>query len=201
MAANPGAHARRDGPGCRQRQGLLRTEHPPPFGEAEEVAAAVRCENRNDQGPRRRDSGPRLPTPSLRGRYRCWSIFHGGGWVIGGLDTHDGTCRLLLCREADCVVVSVGYRLAPGVIAIRQLQRIAIRRRSGRPRTPPKSVSDASRIAVGGDSAGGNLAAAVALMARDRGAPSLAFQLLIYPVTDADFTRGLPTSITPRAIS
>lgn len=109
--------------------------------------------------------------------------FHGGGWVIGGLDTHDVPCRELANR-AGCVVVSVDYRLAP---------------ESRFPAAPEDCYAatrwvadnaasiggDPGCLAIGGDSAGGNLAAVVALMARDRGGPSIVHQLLIYPVTDA----------------
>jgi acetyl esterase len=108
--------------------------------------------------------------------------FHGGGWVFGDLDTHDGICRLI-ANGARCAVISVDYRLAPE-------------------HKFPASVEDAvaatewiaahgatlgidpSRLGVGGDSAGGNLAAVVALTARDRGGPRLRLQLLLYPATD-----------------
>ncbi len=130
----------------------------------------------------------RVYRPEVEGTLPALVYFHGGGWVIGGLDTHDGTCRLL-SRDAGCVVVSVDYRLAPEhrypaaaddcYAATRWVSEHAA-----------EIGANPDRIAVGGDSAGGNLAAAVSLMSRDRGAPALAFQLLIYPVTDADFTRG-----------
>jgi acetyl esterase len=108
--------------------------------------------------------------------------YHGGGWVIGDLDTHDVVCRQLANR-AGCVVVAVDYRLAPEhkfPVAIDdafdalcwihdQAAGLGI---------------DARRLAVGGDSAGGNLAAVAALLARDEGAPKLGYQLLIYPATD-----------------
>jgi acetyl esterase len=101
--------------------------------------------------------------------------FHGGGWVIGDLDTHDVLCRQL-ANGARCAVYSVDYRMGPE-------------------HPFPAAVEDClaatafvagrhERVAVGGDSAGGNLAAVVALLARDAGAPSIAFQLLIYPATD-----------------
>ena len=111
--------------------------------------------------------------------------FHGGGWVLGNLDTHDGTCREL-ARASGSAVLSVDYRLAPEarypaaaedcydacIWAEAHAQHLGI---------------DATRMAVAGDSAGGNLAAAVAVMARDRGGPALQHQLLIYPVTDTNF--------------
>jgi acetyl esterase len=105
--------------------------------------------------------------------------FHGGGFVIGNLDTHDSACRLL-ANQADCLVVSVDYRLAPEhkfpaavedcEAALKWIVRHA-----------PELHGDAARIAVGGDSAGANLATVVALLARDAGHPKLAFQLLLYP--------------------
>ena len=101
--------------------------------------------------------------------------FHGGGWVIGDLDTHDVLCRQL-ANGARCAVYSVDYRLAPEhpfpapvEDCIAALKFVAGRHR---------------RVAVGGDSAGGNLATVVSLHARDHGGPPIAFQLLIYPATD-----------------
>ena len=108
--------------------------------------------------------------------------FHGGGWTIGDLDTHDVVCRELAIH-ARCAVASIDYRLAPehkfpaavedAVAATRWLAREAEALRL-----------DPRRIAVGGDSAGGNLAAVVALVLRDEGGPDLAMQVLIYPATD-----------------
>jgi acetyl esterase len=110
---------------------------------------------------------------------------HGGGFVFCDLDSHDGLCRSL-ANLIPAVVVSVAYRLAPedrwpaaaeDVFAVTQWAA----------RNADALGGDASRIVVGGDSAGGNLAAVTALMARDRGAPSLAAQLLLYPMIAADF--------------
>jgi acetyl esterase len=108
--------------------------------------------------------------------------YHGGGWTIGDLDTHDVLCRQL-CNGSGAVVVSVDYRMAPEhrfpaavddclaatLWVARHARELGV---------------DAARLAVGGDSAGGNLAAAVAILARDSGELPIAFQLLIYPATD-----------------
>ena len=107
---------------------------------------------------------------------------HGGGWVIGDLDTHDVVCRTL-ANGARCAVFSVEYRKAPEAPfpaavddCFSALQFIS--QNSG------KLNVNASKVAVGGDSAGGNLAAAICLVARDAGGPPISFQLLIYPATD-----------------
>ncbi len=112
---------------------------------------------------------------------------HGGGWVIGNLDTHDHACREL-CVGAGCLVVSVDYRLAPEAkfpAAVHDswaaLQWVAA--------NAEDLGGDPARIAVGGDSAGGNLAAVMSLLARDNGGPQLVFQLLVYPAVDMDFSR------------
>ena len=128
----------------------------------------------------------RIYTPTGAGPFPLLVFFHGGGFVLGDLDSMDAPCRALANR-AGCLVVSVDYRLAP---------------EHQFPTAPEDCYAavcwvaenaaslngDPRRIAVGGDSAGGNLAAVVALMARDRGGPPLVFQLLIYPATNHDFT-------------
>jgi acetyl esterase len=109
-------------------------------------------------------------------------FFHGSGFVIFDLDTHDHECRLL-ANLGRVVVVSVDYRLAPehkfpaAVLDCRAALDWVVEHAGG-------LGADASRLAVGGDSAGGNLAAVVAQIARDEGGPPVAFQLLVYPVTD-----------------
>lgn len=109
-------------------------------------------------------------------------FFHGGGWVIGDLDTHDVVCRGI-ADEGELLVISVDYRLAPehkfpAAVddAIAATRWIADNAR--------KLGIDPEQLSVGGDSAGGNLAAVVALHARDHGGPLLAGQVLIYPATD-----------------
>ncbi len=108
--------------------------------------------------------------------------YHGGGWVIGDLESHDQTCRAI-ANAAGCIVIAVDYRLAPehkfpaaaddAVAATRWIWQNAER-----------LGIDGKRIAIGGDSAGGNLAAVVALDARDRGGPPIVLQVLVYPSTD-----------------
>jgi acetyl esterase len=107
---------------------------------------------------------------------------HGGGWTIGDLDTHDVLCRQL-CLGAGLAVVSVDYRLGPETRFPGAVDDCVQATRWVRAHAAELGV-DPARIAVGGDSAGGNLAAVVALVLRDAGDPPLAFQLLIYPATD-----------------
>jgi acetyl esterase/lipase len=150
-------------------------------GELEEVA---RIENGRMPGPGG-DIPFRVYSPAPDRVLPALLYLHGGGWVVGDLDTHDSVCRAL-ARRAECVVLALDYRLAPE-------------------NRFPAAVEDAwtglnwlhdnaadfgadpQRIAVGGDSSGGNLSAVVARRARDRQGPKLAAQILIYPVTDCDF--------------
>ena len=110
-------------------------------------------------------------------------FFHGGGWVTGSVHTHDHLCRAIT-REAGIVVVSVDYRLAPEYpfpAGVNDADAATIWISNA-----AKQIGiDRTRLGVGGDSAGGTLAAVVARRARDRGDSSLAFQVLLYPVTDA----------------
>ena len=108
--------------------------------------------------------------------------FHGGGWVIGDLDTHDSLCRDL-ANAAGCVVVAVDYRLAPEhkfPVAVED----CFAATAWVAREAATLGIDPERLAVGGDSAGGNLAAVVSLLARDLGAPRLRYQALLYPAVD-----------------
>lgn len=122
------------------------------------------------------------PAPASAGALPVLVYFHGGGWVIGDLDTHDVLCRQLAVGSG-CAVVAVDYRMGPehrfpAAVddCLAATQWVA--------RNAASLGIDASRLAVGGDSAGGNLAAVVAIAARDGGGPAIAWQLLIYPATD-----------------
>ena len=142
------------------------------------VAAVV---NRVIPGPAG-DLPVRMYTPNGSGPFPLMVFFHGSGFVVCNLDTHDGTCRNL-CSAAGCVVVSVDYRLAPEAkfpagpddCYAATKWAAAHARELG---------ADPAHIVIAGDSAGGNLVAVVALMVRDRGGPALCGQLMIYPVTD-----------------
>jgi acetyl esterase len=149
------------------------------LGGPEEPVAQV--ENRTIPGP----SQPipiRVYRPMKKETLPALMFFHGGGFVICNLDTHDRQCRAL-ANASGCAVISVDYRLAPehkypaavedAYAATQYLAEHAA-----------EFGIDSSRIAVGGDSAGGNLAAVVSLLSRDRGGPRLKFQLLIYPLVD-----------------
>jgi acetyl esterase len=109
--------------------------------------------------------------------------FHGGGWVVGDLASHDYVCRALT-NEAGCVVVAIDYRLAPEH-KFPAAPDDCFAATDWVAKNAGSLGSDADHIAVGGDSAGGNLAAAIALMARDRSGPRIRHQMLIYPATDA----------------
>ena len=127
----------------------------------------------------------RLYSPGPHEQLPTVVYFHGGGWVLGDLDSHDPLCRALANR-ASAAVVSVDYRLAPEhryPAAAEDAYAAAL----WLSEHGANWGADPTRIAVCGDSAGGNLAAVAALMARDRGAPELRAQALIYPVTNCDF--------------
>jgi len=109
--------------------------------------------------------------------------YHGGGWVIGDLDTHDGLCRFL-AEFSGCRVLSIDYRLAPEHPFPAPLED-ATAAFVWAAEHVDELGADPARIAVGGDSAGGNLAAAVCLQTRDGDGPKPAMQLLLYPCTDA----------------
>ncbi len=145
------------------------------------TASLAKVENRAIPG----NAGPipvRIYTPNDAGPLPLLVYFHGGGWVIGNLDTHDSVCREL-AHGAGCIVVSVDYRLAPE----HRFPAAADDCFTATQWTVAHAAElggDAARVAVAGDSAGGNLTCVTALTARDKGGPRLCFQLPIYPATD-----------------
>jgi acetyl esterase len=177
MAANPDAKAIQEQTPKEARDGYRALASM--FGPVPDVAAV---EDRTLPGPAR-EVPIRVYRPEGSGPFGVLVFYHGGGWMIGDLDTHDRECRLL-CNGAGCLVVSVDYRLAPEhpfpaavEDAFAALQWIG--------QNAADLGGDPRRIAVGGDSAGGNLSAVVALLARDEGGPALCYQLLVYPAVDA----------------
>ena len=127
----------------------------------------------------------RIYTPKGPGPFPILAWYHGGGWVVGDLESADGTARHL-CVGSESVVVSVDYRLAPETKFPGPAED-CYAATVWAAENAANLNADASRLAVGGDSAGGNLAAAVSLMSKDRSGPEIAFQLLVYPVTDRNF--------------
>lgn len=124
----------------------------------------------------------RIYTPEGEGLFPLLLFMHGAGWVAGNLDTHDNVCRCLSSR-AKCVVVSVDYRLAPESkfpIPVEESYQVY----EWILKNPDLLNIDPERITIGGDSSGGNIAAAVCLMAKDRGKAKIVFQLLINPALD-----------------
>ncbi len=153
-------------------------------GEPEPVG---NVENRSIPGPAG-NIPVRIYTPKGAGPFPMLVYFHGGGWVLGSLESWDAPCRMLT-NLVGCIMVSVDYRLAPEHKFPKPLEDCY----AATQWVADNAASingDPARIAIGGDSAGGNLAAAVALMARDHGKPRIAYQLLVYPVTDAAMNTG-----------
>lgn len=152
-------------------------------GEPERVA---KVENRTFRGPAG-NLAVRIYTPDGRGPFPVLVYFHGGGWVVGSIETVDASCRSL-ANLAGCMVVSADYRLAPehkfpaAVDDCYAATRWAALHAAS-------FHGDPARMAVGGESAGANLAAVVALMAQERGSTPLVLQLLLYPVLDYSFDR------------
>src|SRR5690242_9282559 len=155
---------------------------PPPVAEIRELSAP---------GP----TGAAIPLRLYRGATTtpgetlpALVYFHGGGWVIGNLDTHDSLCRHL-ANAARCIVVAVDYRLAPEHKFPAAVEDCFAATSWVAQEATALGV-DPERLAVGGDSAGGNLAAVVSLIARDRGAPELRCQALLYPTVECSMTHA-----------
>jgi acetyl esterase len=166
--------------GAEEARRLARMRVPMLAGEPEPVA---RIEDITVPGPRG-PIGCRIYAPVESQALPALLYLHGGGWVVGDIDSHDSACRAI-ARRAGCLVMSVDYRLAPehrfpaaledawaGLAWLRE--------------NAAAVGADPNRLAVGGDSSGGNLAAVLARWSRDRGGPPIAAQVLIYPVADFD---------------
>ena len=124
----------------------------------------------------------RVYVPAGVGPFRVLLYCHGGGWIGGGLRTHDSLCRAL-CRETDGIVVAIDYRLAPAhpfPAAINDVRAVL----AWTEEVGPDLQFDPDRIAIGGDSAGGTIAAATAHWLAARGASPITHQLLMYPPLD-----------------
>jgi acetyl esterase len=124
----------------------------------------------------------RIYRPTLAEKLPALVFFHGGGFVLCDLESHDRQCRSL-ANASGCMVIAVDYRLAPehpfpAAAEDAYAATCHVAEHAG------ELGVDPARIAVGGDSAGANLATVVSLMARDRSGPSIRFQMLVYPVTD-----------------
>jgi acetyl esterase len=154
-------------------------------GEPEPVADIKELEIPGPAGP----LPVRVYRPDRDGPLPVLVYYYGGGWSLGTLDTCDGVCRMLT-NAAGCVTVAAGYRLAPEhkfPAAVEDCHAGA----QWAAAHAAELGADPARLAVGGDSSGGNLAAAVALLARERGRPAIMHQLLVYPNTD--YRAGTPS--------
>ncbi|KAH8549869.1 Alpha/Beta hydrolase protein [Umbelopsis sp. PMI_123] len=144
-----------------------------PLVKPEPIDFPAKIEDSSFKGPES-DIPIRIYTPEGTGPFPAVVYYHGGGWFMGGIETHDGICRYL-CVSTGTVVISVEYRLVP---------------EARFPAIPEDCYAafvyniDSKRIAVAGDSAGGNLSAVVSIMSRDRQGPKPIFQCLVYPVCD-----------------
>jgi acetyl esterase len=148
------------------------------FGEGPELALVADQSLQGEVNVRVYSDAPEKIQPAV-------IYFHGGGWVLGNVDTHDALCRRL-AKASDCTVVSVDYALAPENPFPKPLDDCYRATRHVADHATEFAIDD-RRVAVMGDSAGGNLAAAVALKARDEGGPAIKLQVLIYPIIERNF--------------
>jgi acetyl esterase len=151
------------------------------------LLSVKRVEDRSIPGPES-DTPLRLYYPMGNAPFAVVVYFHGGGWVVGDLDTHHGFCHAL-AKTSGCLVVSVDYRLAPENRYPAALED-AYATTSWVAQNAAAVHADPARLAVCGDSAGGHLAAVVSLMARDRKGPRIDLQVLIYPITNFFVSRN-----------
>jgi len=139
----------------------------------------------------------RIYTPTKLDGRGMIVYFHGGGWVLGNLDQVDHPCRLLANRTGS-IVISVGYRLAPEYKFPTPVED-CYTATEWAAKNAEQLGADEERVVVCGDSAGGNLAAVVSLMAKDRGRPSISNQILIYPIVDLSdrIYQNFPDELSP----
>lgn len=128
------------------------------------------------------DIAIRIYSPKVSPPAPALIYYHGGGWVIGDLESHDHVCRAF-ANKAQCIVASVDYRLAPEAKFPAAVEDCYAATEWVAAKAGELGI-DPNRLAVGGDSAGGNLATVISQIARDRKGPPLVYQLLIYPATD-----------------
>ncbi len=152
----------------------------------ENPTAVAATQDRMIPGPAG-DIPVRIYTPEGDGPFPLMMMFHGGGWVIGDLETQDEASRQF-CAGASAVVVSVDYRLAPEA-KFPAAPEDCYAATAWAVAHADELGADGNRVCVAGDSAGGNLATVVAMLARERGGPEIRHQLLIYPATDRNFER------------
>ena len=151
------------------------------FGTLGGTVEVARVEDLTIPGPGG-DIPARLYSPAADGVLPVVVYFHGGGWCIGNITSHDGVCRKL-ATGSGLTVVSIDYRLAPEHKFPCAAEDCYAATKWVHDNAAELRV-DGSRIALAGDSAGGNLTAVTSLLARDRGGPTIAFQLMVYPVID-----------------
>ncbi|MBM4761777.1 alpha/beta hydrolase fold domain-containing protein [Bacillus sp. B15-48] len=150
-----------------------------------ELAPLAKVENRLIPVGEDEEIKIRIYTPEGEGPFPLFVYYHGGGWVIGDIEISDASCRMIANRTGS-VVVSVDYRLSPEYKFPIPLQDSYAALQWVHDHASSLN-GNASKLIVGGDSAGGNLATVVSMMARDQNGPQISAQVLIYPVTDLGY--------------
>lgn len=167
----------------RSRNVAILNQSSPPVASVETVAIP------GEEG----DLPIRIYTPDGAGPFPVFVYYHGGGFVYGNLDTHDTICRII-CNETGQLVIAVEYRLAPEH-PFPAAPYDAYYAASWISKNAKRWNGDVTKLTVGGDSAGGNLAAAVSLMAKENGGPKIANLIMLYPVTD--MRKGVKQKLYP----
>jgi acetyl esterase len=147
----------------------------------------VSTEDRKIQGDEK-EIAIRIYTPEVKGPTGALVYYHGGGWVIGNIETHDALCHTV-AAESGCIIVSVDYGLAPESKFPEPVEDAYLAAKWTYDHANELGI-DPQKIAVGGDSAGGNLAVAVSYLAVERKELSIAYQMLLYPSTGFEYTES-----------